>query len=683
MMRRPPVHGAGHTAYRADIDGLRSIAVLGVLLYHFGIAGFGGGFVGVDIFFVISGFLIGRSIIADMHSRRYSLISFYERRLRRLFPAFFVVALVSVPLFAWLLLPPDLRSFGRSLVAAVFYVSNIAFYKESGYFDTGAINKPLLHTWSLSVEEQFYLVFPLLVWLAMRLRPRALPWVSAAVVILSLAVAQFALKRDASAVFYLFPYRAWELMLGVCLTLFVDRYAATLRFRAPLAMLGLALCLVPLFLYDHGTPFPGLAAAPPCIGAALLILTGSQGDSLANRLLATPLPRCIGLISYSLYLWHWPVFVALNYSFGGDLPSGLAVGGVLLSILLATLSWRFVEQPVRRKDFLGRGSLFAGVALLSGVLAAAGFALYRTDGLPGRFAGPNAALVKAADDFLQYGGTCVEKDNPALPGLAHCRLGAANAAPTVLVWADSHGRAYRDGIDAIAKEMGKSVLLVWAGGCPPLQDVGKDELVSSEAVDAECRQQNDRLLRDLPRLSTIRTVILIGRWSYYTQGAGLGRDADNRIALSGPDGRTVSNRAAQQQLFVDGLVRTVRNLRASGRDVFVLEQTPEIPQSSARVIAQQVVSGHIGLEAARARYTIVPRHEVEARQAAAQQALGELEQAGAIRVLHTHRYFCTESRCSSWAGDAPALFDNNHVTVATSIRLREVFRPALAEAAPR
>lgn len=671
-------HGAGHTRYRADIDGLRSIAVLGVVLYHFNILGFGGGYVGVDVFFVISGFLIGRSIISDMRAGTYSLIGFYERRIRRLYPAFFFVAAVSIPVFHFLLLPPELRSFGRSLVAAVFYVSNIAFYKEQGYFDAAAIDKPLLHTWSLSVEEQFYVVFPLLVYLAVRWRASSLPWVIGLVSVVSFAAAQWMLPRDAGGVFYLFPYRAWELLMGVGLTFLVDRDlpARVERLREPIAIAGLAMIVLPILLYSHDTPFPALAAVPPCLGSAMLILAGSRGTSVVSRALATSVPVFIGLVSYSFYLWHWPVLVALSYYFGNTLSPVLSAVGVLLSFALATFSWRFIERPPRRRGFLSRKALFAWAALLSLVLAGIGFLYYRTDGLPNRFAGENAPLVYAAQDFYQYGGTCFEADNPTYPGLAHCRLGAPDAPVTFLAWGDSHGRAYRDGVDQLAREQRKAGILVWAGGCPPLFGVGKREIFDSGDEAPECREQNRHVTQLLERTPTLRSAILIGRWAYYTEGTGTGIDTKNRIALLGPDGTRAETVEAQVRLFDERFVDTVERLRAAGLNVFVLEQTPEIPGANASRVARGIIHGRIDREEA-VRVNQVPRVVVERRQAAAQTLFARLAAAGRLTIVPTHDYFCGPQICSGWIGGAPALFDNNHVTVTTSKAMRERFGPAL------
>lgn len=670
-------HGAGHTRYRPDIDGLRSIAVLGVVLYHFGVRGFGGGYVGVDIFFVISGFLIGRSIVSDMRAGNYSLINFYERRIRRLYPAFVVVAAVSAVVFYFLLLPLELQGFGRSLVAAVIYMSNIAFYKDRGYFDPSATDKPLLHTWSLSVEEQFYVVFPIMVYLTVRWRVSLVPLIIAAAGIASFAAAERVLGRDADAAFFLFPYRAWELLMGVALTFIVDGKIPRWfdKFREATGLAGLAAIVAPIVLYTHGTPFPALAAMPPCAGTAMLILAGSQGTSLVSRVLATRMSVFVGLISYSYYLWHWPVLVALNYYYV-DLSPLLSATGIAISFALATLSWRFVERPTRQKTFLTRKWLFTWAAMLSLLLAAAGYAFYHTNGLPGRFKPEQADLIHAEQDFIQSRGMCFDKDNDVYPGLAYCRLGAPNVPATFLAWGDSHGRAYRDGIDEIAGELGRAGILVWAGGCPPIFEIGKREIFDSGAEASECRSQNGHIGELLRRTPTLQSAILIGRWSYYTEGSGIGRDSKNRITLIGPDGQSAKSLHDQRELFRVGLTKTVDSLRNFGLQVFVLEQTPEFPQSNASIIARGLVNGRIS-QADVDMMTTIAAADLERRQAIAQSLFATLSSENKIKTLRTHDHFCGLTHCSSWIGQSPAMFDNNHVTVTTSEKMRNVFAPAI------
>jgi peptidoglycan/LPS O-acetylase OafA/YrhL len=309
--------------YRPEIDGLRMIAVVAVVLYHFGLPGLGGGFAGVDVFFVISGYLIGGILWREAEATgRISLARFYIRRVKRLAPAFFAMVL-AVSLVAWLvLLPFELRGYGKSLIAATVFLSNVLFYRDAGYFDTGAETKVLLHTWSLSVEEQFYIFLPLVCLLLLRWKRVFLGalWLCFAA---SLASSVWLTPTHQTATFYLFPFRAWELLAGVLLAIH-SHGRAPLKAGAWVSWLGLALVVGSLVMIDAARGFPGWQVLFPVLGTVLLLANGQAGNAV-NAALSLRLPVFVGKISYSLYLWHWPVFV-LSLYWRGACPSSYKVG---------------------------------------------------------------------------------------------------------------------------------------------------------------------------------------------------------------------------------------------------------------------------------------------------------------------------------------------------------------------
>lgn len=333
--------------YRADIDGLRAIAILPVVFFH---AGFGfaqGGFVGVDVFFVISGYLITSLVHREMLAGEFSLARFYERRVRRLFPALFAMLSACAVVAAWLLLPQDLRYFGGSLFATTLFSSNIFFWLEAGYFDVAAERKPLLHTWSLAVEEQFYLLFPFFLLLVLRYLPRRLVAVIGAVTVVSLLTSEWMLRNSDSAAFYLAPFRAWELGLGASLALIAPRTRHDNRYAEAFAWLGLALISASVAAFSWQTPFPGLHALVPAVGAALVIWSGSRASTHAARILSARPLVFTGLISYSLYLWHWPLLVFARHFAIRELTAAERLGVLLASVVLAMASWRYIERPFR------------------------------------------------------------------------------------------------------------------------------------------------------------------------------------------------------------------------------------------------------------------------------------------------------------------------------------------------
>jgi peptidoglycan/LPS O-acetylase OafA/YrhL len=394
--------------YRPDVDGLRAVAVLSVLAFHIGLSRFQGGFVGVDVFFVISGYLISSIIFAEISASHFTITGFYERRIRRIFPALFAMLAVSSIIAAICLLPTELVDYAKSMLSATCSASNIFFWLHSGYFDAPT-SKPLLHTWSLAVEEQFYLTFPVLLLLVRRFFPRSLRGVVGILFIASFAASCIVVRHNPDTAFYM-PYtRAWELLLGTLLSL---RLVPALRsglLRNVATLSGAGMILWAVLFYSQATLFPGFSALLPCVGSALLIWAGEAGGSVVSGVLSWRPVVFIGLISYSLYLWHWPIIIlrqmglligVSSIHFAGHQPLLSThrfdiVVEVTLSFLLAVLSWKFVELPFRSGSLRLTGrSLFA---LAGGVMVcflAGGAWVIAAQGLPRRF--PEKALQVAA-----------------------------------------------------------------------------------------------------------------------------------------------------------------------------------------------------------------------------------------------------------------------------------------------
>lgn len=368
--------------YRREIDGLRAIAVVPVILFHADFASFGGGFVGVDVFFVISGYLITSIILREKENGSFSLKNFYERRARRILPALFCVILFTLP-FAWfLMLPGQLKSFAMSIAAVSVFASNVLFWRESNYFDPITEEKPLLHTWSLAVEEQYYVVFPLLIIL---LWPFGRRWLLAVIglgIALSLGLAEWGWRYQAQANFFLAPTRAWELLIGsVCA--FYLLYRTEHKSNQWFSLLGMGLIVSAIFMFDKQTPIPSLWGLMPVLGTVLVILYGSAGTVTA-RFLSLPLLVGLGLISYSAYLWHQPLFAFARIA--GEFEHGVPLILIGLSFAFAWLTWRFVEVPFRNRNLIGLKRFLP--AFIAAYVAVNGFALasVATSGFVGRYA---------------------------------------------------------------------------------------------------------------------------------------------------------------------------------------------------------------------------------------------------------------------------------------------------------
>jgi peptidoglycan/LPS O-acetylase OafA/YrhL len=367
--------------YRREIDGLRAVAVIPVVFFHAGLSVFSGGFIGVDVFFVISGYLITAILLEELRTGKFSVGRFYERRARRILPALFVVMLVSIPLALMLMLPPQLKDFGQSLVAVSLFASNILSWLESGYFEAASELKPLLHTWSLAVEEQFYVIFPLLLMALWRWTRILLLPVITALALASLAMCIVGAIASPHGNFYLPHVRAWELLAGSILA--VSRIDRTHKPNDALAVVGLGLIVVAVLLLDSETPYPSAYTLLPVIGCWLVIAFATS-ESGPGRLLASKPLVWIGMLSYSAYLWHQPLFAFARLAAGEVEPHWLAMAGLVgVTFSLAYLTWRFIEEPFRRRSipwFAERSQVLAVSFAAALMFVAIGSAGHLTDG---------------------------------------------------------------------------------------------------------------------------------------------------------------------------------------------------------------------------------------------------------------------------------------------------------------
>ncbi len=503
-------------AYRPDIDGLRAVAVLAVLLFHCGVPGFPGGYVGVDVFFVISGFLITGQLAGDIEAGRMSIGRFYDRRIRRIVPALFVTLVVTAVASAVLLLPSYLLAMSSALLAASASVSNIYFWRVAGdYFAPTAAFRPLLHTWSLSVEEQFYLFVPMVMMVCARPLRRRWVLLFAPLCLTSFALSVFATTVAPVPNFYLLPTRAWEFGLGA-LVATTPLPAITQRWAAEtVAAAALALLLLPVFLFNSATQFPGLNALWPCVGTALLIHVGRTARPAVTAFLGARPCVAVGLISYSLYLVHWPIVSLMRYRAVAALNGGQIAGVLLASLVLATLMWRYVEQPFRRPAAaLTRRRVFAGGLGAIALASLLGFAGIASHGFPARF--PGFAEQPPPDDAPWKPGRCFLAMNPDYRDWsARDCTRIATGPRRILLWGDSYAGQYVPGILANADALHATVIQYTAAGCPPVLSYRSYSKPGCQAFNAHAL--------DIIRNEHVDTVILAGRWTGLSQ---IGVDLD-------------------------------------------------------------------------------------------------------------------------------------------------------------
>ena len=461
--------------YRKEIDGLRAVAVVSVILFHANFSLVPGGFLGVDIFFVISGYLITHIILSEKSAGTFSLANFYERRARRILPALLVVLLCCLPA-AWLwLIPMDMKSFAQSLVAVTVFSSNVFFYSTTGYFDSAAEWKPLLHTWSLALEEQYYVFFPLFVLLTWKLRKRINFLLLVLAALISLAIAQWGAHYQPSATFYLLHSRSWELLIGALAAYYTTSYSLpriNKNLQQLLSSVGLLLIVVALFAGNTQLPHPSLYTLAPTLGAVLIILFAND-QTLAGRILGNRLFVGIGLISYSAYLWHWPLFVFARHRAMPEVPDHLFLGGLALAALvLGFLSWKFIEQPFRNKKFIKLRYFTASCILCCGLILGFGVMGNNTKGFPARI---NTSIAQAQPEIdfpWLLNGWCFYQPDLSLElpvgykGIA-CWLGRDTSTKKAILLGDSYAGNYEPFWDLVGKQAGLRINPVTTNFCVP------------------------------------------------------------------------------------------------------------------------------------------------------------------------------------------------------------------------
>ncbi|MCZ4316330.1 acyltransferase family protein [Comamonadaceae bacterium G21597-S1] len=639
--------------YRPEIDGLRCIAVLAVILFHAGFTPFSGGFIGVDIFFVISGYLITRIIQTEIAQQRFSFARFYERRVRRIFPALFVMA-VATSVAALLLLAPDqLQQYGRSLVAMSLFLSNRFFYQQTGYFAPNVDELPLLHTWSLSVEEQFYLVFPLFLIALARWAPQRVRGALAGVLLLSFALCVYREQTGKLDLgFFSTPSRIWELLLGCWLATHVARHgAARVRAAGAWAAVGLLMTMVPVFAFGPTTGYPGWLTAIPVAGTALLLRHADASNAVGKLLGLRPLVA-VGLVSYSAYLWHQPVFAMALHATGQHAAVGVQLALIGLTLGLSYLSWRFVERPMRSPALVTTRRIWTGAGLGSAALVTAGLVANLGDGLPGRF-DLDFSPFRAIDLPVQE-----QHCRTLFPGFeANCL-----ASPTVeagkaidyLVLGDSHAQAFAAGL--VARHPALRVVAIGRDGCPPFDGVERYDV--NEKI--PCEQAAEQLARH-PIAAT--HTILIARYAYYEQGSGFGwADTAGRRPRSihiQPQGHAErSDAATYATVLADGLEATLQRLRAAGSTrVFVLLQPPELGFDPRNCLA-------FGLRVRKAGACTIARDAVQMRQQGYRRAMEPvLARHPEVTVVDPMHVLCAAESCTATASGKMLYRDDDHLSL--------------------
>jgi peptidoglycan/LPS O-acetylase OafA/YrhL len=610
--------------FRKDLNGLRAIAVAAVVLYHYGVWPFTGGFVGVDIFFVISGFLLTSIAYRDLQAGTYSAWQFLLRRMRRILPALVVVVAFCVLWETNAYLPNTYKHLVRVATDVLLMRSNVDF-DSVGYFTPDASRDILLHTWSLAVESQYYLVFALLCgafWPRNGARRRAFGKVLFALAAAaSLAWCQWRTATDPLGAFYLFPSRAWEFLAGAATAVYL-RTPARRASREFLAIAGMALLIVSIFGFSAASPFPGWRAALPVSGSLMIILAGG---SALTRLLDTSPFQFLGTISYSVYLWHWPILIVFRERTGRDPSAQEVVALIACCLIVGWISYALVERSTRRR--LRNAPLLGGWAASIAIGLALSTVLSKTNGLPHRLPDYVQPAIVASIKGYKPAGQCLRNGSKQQKEpVDSCRIGVAATNPTMLVWGDSFADRLAPSLDNPARKLGLSGIVATMGGCPPFR--GHAFPGSGAEKFPSCERYANSVFDYLTRNPTIRLVVLVGNWKLY--------DADSESKVV----RDVAQILADRQ----------------GRLIFVSAVPDPFADVTNEWARRQIQVGHAIAEWS------TSRSSEEATHAKGVKIASLALQTGAVTVVDPFKYLCSDTACFIVKGGQSMFSDNAHLS---------------------
>ncbi len=652
--------------YRPDIDGLRAVAVISVILFHLGVGLFSGGFVGVDVFFVISGFLITSIIEKEITQQRFSFLTFWERRIRRIIPALSVMILSTLVAGWFLFLPNDYKRLAQQALSQTVFSSNILFYLQSGYFDTANDTKPLLHTWSLAVEEQFYFFFPLILFILTKYFLKARAWIVGGVMAVSFALSIYGVSHHPTGTFYLLPTRAWELLIGAMLVFIPTPKTPRPYIFTCISFTAMTMVFVPFFIYDRLTPFPGLAAFPPCLGAALILWSGKFYASFIHRVLAVKPCIFIGKISYSWYLWHWPIIVFYKYTSFSPLSAYEMTGLFFASMIISIVSWRIVEHPFRQsttsKKAVVQSAIMSGMMILAFAIPireAAGFPLRFTD---------DVLLYETAEhDKNPLQNTC---NKPSLQNIKANKLCQTNqdvAMPTFLVWGDSHADAVAPAFYELSEKLHLNGYIATYDGCPPI--LGVDQTGRDDSF--YCIEFNNAILALLDRKS-IHTVFLISSWSNWL--------TNPRLYTGNSQPRlTVKNDKRQFNTDVaHKLVETMTTLGQKGIHVVVMQTIPMADFDPPHTLALRATT-----ENGKAPPVAIPLHEYNHQRESLDATFKMMASTASITLLDPKNILCGETMCNVSHDGKSLYYNGGHLSTYGARYLEPLFEKILRDTGSR
>jgi len=645
--------------HRTDIDGLRALAIIPVVLNHAGFELFSGGYVGVDVFFVISGYLITSIIISESKSGSFTFLGFYERRVRRILPALFAV-LFACLLVTWFWMPPtEFKEFSVSIITVSLFVYNLFYIHLHSYFTPEAGEQPLLHTWSLAVEEQYYLLIPLLIVLFWNFKRQWLIAFILLVATISFCVSEYGSRYHSAANFYLTPSRAWELLIGTLLAFINTNKAVYLRLsnnlNNVLSFSGLLAIFYSILFFDSATRFPSAYTLFPTIGTALIIGFASP-QTIVAKILSLKIFVGIGLISYSVYLWHQPLFAYARF-FSLDEPSiQLLISLCIVSLLLGFLSWKFIETPFRNRNNFKRSQVFSAAAMIT--------VFFIFIGISGQISGgfPNRSPYFASLERYQKPLACLNHEKVTQKLDWNCLLNSStDELPSFFVLGDSHAQSMMIAFENASSSLNKQGIISGFPGCIPLMNVYRLRAVGDEI--GICHYLNQRVFDFIKennishKNKPITDIYLVARWTAYTDGDYTGNE--DAIAFIGVSQDSEKSKAASRKAFSEAIDSTVKEFNNIGVRINIISQVPHQKIDPEKIYTQMHFVGRSYQDF----YELsVSFDEHQKLQRHVENTFLEYSEKNLLSIINFEDVFCNQKRCPFGSEDVSYYVNEDHIS---------------------
>ncbi|SIS89129.1 Peptidoglycan/LPS O-acetylase OafA/YrhL, contains acyltransferase and SGNH-hydrolase domains [Insolitispirillum peregrinum] len=588
-------------------------------------------------------------MVSEIKEGRFSIVKFYERRLRRLYPALFVTLMVTSIFCAMILTPDDFLYFSKALLSATLFLSNVFFYITTGYWATPASSNILLHIWSLSIEEQFYIFFPLFLLLGMRLkRGGYLKIMLVIFFFISLFLNQWAAADHLAAAFFLLPARAWELLLGAILALGVLPVSSRKIWHEGAGLLGGGMILTSIFLYTDVANSLGFTMLVPCLGAALVIYAGMAptGPTFVSRMIGVSPLVMIGRISYSLYLFHWPIITLWTYRLDRPTNNMDIFLWIISSLVLSYFSWRFIETPFRKSVYFSRRIIFVSALVGAMVLTLFGLFGVTSNGWPARY--PELALKFWSAAPVNPRPQCMAS-KAMVTGNQYCTYGSQTVAPTWALWGDSHSERLVGLLDEMASSRGIALTYFGHGGCPPFGGIGN-------IGQPTCYQHNQQALGDILASKTIKNVILSGYYSLYLEGRFDLLDQSKAVDVLTDQRRQLLSREKMIEVYGNAVRSTVSSLIAAGIHVHLVYPVPDTGFDVPKAMVRHLMAGQDPFA------LTVPFEQYKKRNQVIMQIFDELPDSPLLSRIYPASVLCDSQSCRTSDGQVPLYHDSNHLS---------------------